>query len=191
MIIDLLPETERQSWHISEDLRSRLAELGIPQFQLSCFYKRHVFQALDWCLSRLKESNFILQFIAHGNTDGLGLKATKEFITWSEFRDHLKKINEGLGGDLVVSMIACQDIEGVAIQEIEYPSDPFFGIVGPRIKIGVEDAKRVSKQFYEKMRDGVEVPYIVRDINAEMSQQLLWCHSAQSRRKQKDPTLGL
>lgn len=191
VIIDLLPETERQSWRISEELRQHLAELGIPQFQLSCYYKKHVFQALEWCLHRLKGSSFVLQFTAHGNSDGVGMKATSEFIRWDELRGPLQTINRDLDGDLVVNMIACQGIEGVRIQSLEDPQDPFFGIVGPMIKIEIEDAKTVCNRFYEKLRDGVEIPIIVHDINAEEHKDMLWCHSAQLRRRQSGASLGL
>ena len=189
VIIDLLPEAERQSWRISEELRAHLASLGIPQFHLSCYSKKHVFEALDWCLNRLKESNFILQFTAHGNDKGIGLKATSEFVAWSELRKPLQNINKAIQGDLIVSMISCQGIEGAKIQTIEDPSDPFFGIVGPEIKIGVDEAKLVCKRFYDKLCDGIEIPYVVRDINVELNKKVLWCHSTQLHRQQDETKL--
>lgn len=191
VIIDLLPEVERQSWRISEELRQHLAQLGIPQMQLSCFYKKHVFQALDWCLVRLKGSSFVLQFTAHGNADGVGMKATNEFIRWDELREPFLKINRGLQGELIVNMIACQGIEGVSIQTLEDPQEPFFGIVGPQIKIEVDDAKTVCNLFYEKLRDGIEIPYIVRDINDYLKKDVLWCHAAQRRRRENGGSLGV
>jgi hypothetical protein len=191
VIIDLLPEGERQSWRISEELRQHLAQLGIPQMQLSCFHKKHVFQALDWCLDRLKGSSFVLQFTAHGNDQGVGMKATSEFIKWEELREPFQKINRGLQGELVVNMIACQGIEGVGIQTLEDPLDPFFGIVGPQIKIEVSEAKTVCNQFYEKLRDGIEIPYIVRDINVSLKKDVLWCHAAQRRRQKSGGSLGV
>jgi len=191
LIIDLLPEDERKAWQISDDVRIHLHSLGVPQLQMSCFYKKHVFQALDNCLARLKDANFILQFTAHGNTDGLGVKSTNEFIAWAELRDALQKINRGMNGDLIVNMIACQGIEGVKVQDLDNPEDPFFGIVGPLIKIDPSLAKTVCKRFYEKMLSAVEIPRIVADINTEQKQQVLWCHSAQLRRRKQNPSLAV
>ena len=182
VIIDLLPEKERNDWRISEDLRTHLAGLGVPQFQLSCYSKKHVFEALDWCLARLKKTNFVLHFSAHGNTDGIGLKATNEFIAWSELSGGLRKINHQMNGDLIVNMIACQGIYGVKIQDLQDPHEPFFGLVGPTIKIAVDVAKVVSNNFYEKMLAGSEIPIIVGDINQAQGSSVLWCQSSQLRR---------
>lgn len=191
VIVDLLPKAERHSWHISEDLSKHLAKLGIPQNQLSCSSEKHVFQALDWCLDKLSSSSFILQFTAHGNNTGIAVNASKELITWEKLREPFQKLNRALQGELIVNMIACQGIEGVRIQTLEDPQDPFFGIVGPLVKIEIDDAKQVCNRFYEKLLEGIEIPYIVRDINASMKKRVIWCHSAQRRRQENGEGLSI
>jgi hypothetical protein len=191
VIIDILPEEERCKWRISEELRSDLASLGIPQFQLSCYYKKHVFDAFEWSAKRLERTNFILHFTAHGNKDGIGLKATSEFIRWDELRDPLKSLNHAMGGNLVLNMLACKGIYGASIQALEDPNDPFFGIIGPLKDIAVSQAKRVAKLFYQKMRDAVQIPKIIQEINQVEKDEVLWCHSSQFRRITSGQELSL
>jgi len=191
VIIDILPEEERKKWAISEGLRSELAALGIPQFQLSCYTKKHVFDALKWCGERLEKANFVLHFTAHGNATGIGLKATNEFIPWKELQAPLNAINQKMEGNLILNMMACQGIYGAAIQTLEDPQDPFFGIVAPLKKIEISQAKRVAKMFYEEMINATEIPHIVIKINQTENDLILWSHSSQSRRKRADSTLSL
>jgi hypothetical protein len=96
-----------------------------------------------------------------------------------------------MNGDLVVNMIACQGIYGVKIQDLEDPNDPFFGIVGPTLKIEVDVAKRVCNRFYEKMLTGTEIPNIVAEVNRDEGRDVLWCHSSQLRRRKKSADLSL
>jgi len=182
IIIDLLSEAERRKFQISEDLRSDLAALGIPQFHLSCYNKDHVFQALNWSADRLRTANFVLHFTAHGNKDGIGLKATNEFIPWQELRGSLQNLNKKMEGNLIVNMMACKGISGVSIQSFEDPAEPFFGIIGPVKDIDIFRAKAIGKTFYEKMLNGIQIPTIVLGINNAEGETVLWCNSSQLRR---------
>jgi hypothetical protein len=182
VIIDILPEVERHQWAISEGLRSDLASLGVPQIQVSCYNKKHVFDAFKWSAKRLEKTNFILHFTAHGNETGIGLKATNEFISWQELCDPLKSLNQEMGGNLVLNMLACKGIYGASIQALEDPNDPFFGIIGPLKNIAVSQSKRVAKMFYEEMKNAVEIPNIIMKINQVEKDDVLWCHSSQLKR---------
>jgi hypothetical protein len=191
VIIDILPEEERKKWAVSEELRRHLATLGIPQFQLSCYTKAHVFEAFQWCARRLEKARFVLQFTAHGNKDGIGLKATGEFISWAELSASLKSLNQRMRGSLILNMVACKGIYGAGIQAIEDPDDPFFDIVGPLKNIGFVQAKRIAKIFYQEMLNAVEIPHIVMKINQAENEAVLWCRSAQLRRKPPGEDLSL
>lgn len=179
VIIDLLPPHERQQWHLSEDLRDWLAERGVNQVQVSCYTKRHVFDALDWSFNRLSHKNFILHFTAHGNTQGIGLKRTNEFISWDELRKPLQRLNQALDGDLIINMTACKGFHGTQIQSLEDANKPFFGLVGPTKDIAPEAARKASEQFYDGILDGGDIPKIVQDINAAAGDQIVWCRSSQ------------
>jgi hypothetical protein len=181
IIIDLLPEEERRKYCVSEGLKSHLADLGIPQFQLSCSNKAGLFQALEWCANRIPTANFVLQFTAHGDKDGIWLNATNEFVPWQEFRNSLRDLNQKMKGNLVVNMLACKGIFGASIQNLDNPSDPFFGIIGPLEDIEFDQAKRVAKMFYEEMRNAKDIPKIVKKINDTEGTEVLWCHSSQLR----------
>jgi hypothetical protein len=183
IIIDLLPEEERREYCVSEGLKNHLADLGIPHFQLSCSNKVGLFEALEWCANRVATAKFVLQFTAHGDKDGIWLNATNEFVPWNEFGSSLQDLNQKMKGNLVVNMLACKGIFGASIQNLENPSDPFFGIIGPLDDIEFDQAKRVAKMFYEEMRNAMDIPDIVRKINDIEGMEVLWCHSSQLRRQ--------
>jgi len=190
VIIDLLPESERIRWRITEDLEKDLTSLRFPQYTISCASKKDVFDAFEWCVKHVKEKNFILQFTAHGNQSGIGLKATSEFIAWKELRPGLTQLNSAMSGNLILNMVACKGIYGTDIQLLEDPADPFFGIVGPLHNIEVAQAKRVSTAFYKEMVTATEIPSIVAGINKAEGSNVLWCISSQMRRQRSGQELA-
>jgi hypothetical protein len=179
VIIDLLPCNERQAWHLSEDLRDWLAEQGVEQFHLSCYSKRHVFEALKWACDRASTTSFILHFTAHGNESGIGLKATKELITWAELTEPLKQLNARMNGDLVINMTACQGFKAVDIQSLDDENDPFYGLVGPTCSPDPELARRCAKQFYKGILDDGDIPKVVQAINDSEGSMVIWCRTHQ------------
>jgi len=179
IIIDLLPANERRDWRLSEDLRDWLADQGVEQFHLSCYTKDHVFQALEWAITRAATTSFILHFTAHGNVSGIGLKATNELITWDELRSPLKRLNSTFGGDLLVNMTACQGFNAVDIQKLEDPDEPFYGLIGPTCSPAPELARRMSQAFYRGLLDGTDIPKIIQDINASEGVNVIWSRTHQ------------
>jgi len=182
IIIDLLPANERRDWHLSEDLRDWLADQGIEQFQLSCYSKKHVFEALEWSITRAASASFVLHFTAHGNPSGIGLKATNELITWEELRSPLQRLNSAFGGDLLVNMTACQGFKATDIQKLEDPADPFYGLIGPTCSPSPELARRMSQAFYQGLLDGVDIPQVIQQINTSERGNVIWCRTHQHKR---------
>lgn len=182
IIIDLLPANERRDWHLSEDLRDWLADKGVEQFQLSCSTKEHVFQALDWSIARAAATSFVLHFTAHGNANGIGLKASNELITWNDLRSPLQRLNSAFGGDLLVNMTACQGFNATDIQNLVDPADPFYGLIGPTCSPSPELARRMSQAFYQGLLDGKDIPQVIQQINVSEGGNVIWCRTHQHKR---------
>ena len=174
-IVDGLPQNERVRWQLAENLADHLAAKGVQNQTARCNSRVGIEDGLAHFVKRAREgTKFAMHFICHGNADGLGLKATREFIPWQELTEDLRKINDAMEGQLTVNMSSCQGLHGV---EIISPSDglPFFGLVGPKEKIGIETAERISKIYYDLQLDGMEVDEAVQQINKIEGRDLLCC----------------
>lgn len=174
-IIDGLPQHERDRCQLSKNLADHLAAKGVQQETALCNNKAGIAKGLDHFVRRAREgTKFAMHFVCHGGVDGLLLKGTGEFIPWQELAEDLRKINDAMEGQLTVNMSSCQGLHGV---EIVSPSDglPFFGLVGPKEKIRIETAERVSKMYYDLQLDGMEVDEAVQQINKIEGRDLLCC----------------
>ena len=129
--------------------------------------------------TRLSRKNFVLHFTAHGNTAGIAIKSTSEFISWAELRAPLQSVNNSLSGDLIINMTACKGFHGVHIQSLEDPEEPFFGLVGPIKDIAPEAARKAGEQFYAGLLEGDDIPNIICNINKAAGEQIVWCRSSQ------------
>lgn len=181
VIIDLLSPLERSAWRISEDLSAFFASKELPSFQLSCFEKNHVSQALAWCISRAATHSSILHIVAHGNQSGIGLKHRNELLTWDELRLPLQTLNHKMSGHLILNLTSCEGFNGTAIQDLQDLNEPFFGIIGPLAKIEFNVAKRVNEAFYQGLLNGEDIPMIVETIDTAEGGNVIWCRSSQYR----------
>ena len=184
LIIDLLSDSERKNHRISEATGHSLATNGIPQLQMNCSLKRHVFEALNLALSRTQQNSFVIHFTAHGCKRGIGNNEGLDLVTWGELRQPLAKINAAFNGDLIVNMIACEGIHGLKIDDLMDPAAPFYALIGPTCKLGYSEARKVCLKFYTKLLTTTQIPLVVKEINAEANKRILWARSSQSMRNE-------
>lgn len=186
-IIDALPNSERSTWKISEQLKEFLASKGIQQECAECSSKQGFFRGIEYFVNKASRGDlFCLHFICHGNSGGLGIKETGEYIPWEEFRDALASLNQSMNGRLMLNLSSCQGIHGVKIVDPTVKETPFFGLVGPKQKISVPDAIRVNEMFYLKQIEGFEIPEAVTAINREFGTEILYSITSEFYRRVKN-----
>jgi len=179
-VIDGLPADERKNWKTSDSLIHFLTENGIEQLLSLCNDKNMLLQSLEY-FEKLAGNGkkFCLHIICHGNSEGIGLKATNERIKWKEFREKLSIINKLMNQSLIVNMTSCFGLHGIKIVDEHSTDYPFFGLIGPSQKIGVKRADRINKLFYSKQLEGKQVQEIVKEINKEIGTEQIYCISSE------------
>lgn len=72
----------------------------------------------------------LVHISAHGSNDGIQL-SDGYIMPWCDLREHLRPVNEALGGSLVVCMSSCEGYSGIrmAMTNDETPL-PFFALIG-------------------------------------------------------------
>ncbi|MGA6828118.1 hypothetical protein ACO9S2_10945 [Nitrospira sp. NS4] len=106
---------------------------------ISCIVKTAIsLQAFNACLKiGLSEAmslrpGFIplLHISAHGNTDGIQL-SDGYVMPWAELKEHLRPVNQALGGSLVVCMSSCEGYSGIRMAMHPEENDlPYLALIG-------------------------------------------------------------
>lgn len=179
-IIDCLPENERQDFRLSQDLMDFLAKQGIHQTTSICENKKLVIATLNH-LKKVANSGtkFFLHFISHGYEKGLWIKSTKEDIYWSEFKKHLKEINDILGGTLTINMTSCFGLHGIKIVDENSTDYPFFGLIGYSKELEVDKGKKINELYYSKLLDNKKINEAVDEIKQELNTSDIYCITSQ------------
>ena len=179
-VIDALPAIERQKHAISKDLITFLGQEGVPQELAECGNRGSVLDALDHFLIKGQDGMlFCLHIVCHGDKTGLWVKATKEEILWDDLRPSFLAINRALKGRLIVNMTSCEGLYGIKITSLQDSEQPFFGLIGPRREIGVDEAKELCWAFYNRMLGGEAINELIPAINNERGEEVLFNVSAQ------------
>jgi hypothetical protein len=95
IILDFLSKEERNNNDISGKLQKVLQDNG---YNSTPYYLENK-EDLFYCLNNLEKEakngkRYCLHIVAHGNSDGIGFKHTKEFVSWSELGNHFVNLNE-------------------------------------------------------------------------------------------------
>lgn len=179
-IIDCLSEKERSKWNLANDLMDYLAYLGIEQEQSKCDNKKMFLSSMKYFLTRASNGEkFCMHIISHGNKNGIGFKNPIKMILWDEFRKFLYNVNGAMGGKFIVNMTSCFGLHGIKIIDLSLSNFPFFGLVGPSIKIGFKEVKELNKLFYLKQTEGKGIPKVISELNKENGKELLYSITSQ------------
>ncbi len=72
----------------------------------------------------------LLHISAHGNAQGIQL-SDGYLMSWQELKDHLRPVNQALGGSLVVCMSSCEGYAGIRMaMHLDEVDLPYFALIG-------------------------------------------------------------
>ena len=164
-ILDCLSQTERDDYRISEDLMNYLAGQGIKQLQAKCQNRNMVNSAFSY-LERLAESGFrfCLQIVSHGTEKGLWIGETDDDILWDELKDKFESLNSKLDNSLIVNMSTCKGLNGIKIVNENEDKFPFFGLIGCKRDLSIDEAKKTNELIYSKLLKGKDVSIIINEV---------------------------
>lgn len=119
-------------------------------------------------LKRLLENNLrpFLHFEIHGENSGLGLVlSNRELVTWTEVGSVTRSINTTLNNELFISLATCKG--AYILKSINDPCmvAPFWGIIGPKAEILLNDVIEDFTAFYTEFLTGFNLQKSIDALN--------------------------
>jgi len=159
---------------------------------LTCVVKTAIsLQAFDACLKiglsevmkQLPGFVPLLHISAHGNRQGIQL-SDGYLMPWYELREHLRPINQALGGSLVVCMSSCQGYSGVQMaMHPEDPDLPFHAIVGSTNKPTWAETAVGYATFYHQLCRGEHISDAVTAMQVASGNEMFFLQHASNSRQ--------
>lgn len=182
-IIDFLPEADRKRYQLAQKLMAYLAKNGVEQNCLTCRTRKGFFAALQWlAIESSKGRKFTLQFIGHGETNGLDMP-DDTLASWKNVGSYLSRICPETISRSVLNMTCCWGINAIKIVDHLPLETCFFGVLGPAREIYFTEGYKLNTKFYKKMFAGTPINKIVTEINGEFGQRILYNITAAGYRK--------
>jgi len=147
-------------------------------------------QAFDACLkiglseamSNLPGFIPLLHISAHGDTHGIQL-SDGYIMAWGELREHLRPINQALGGSLVVCMSSCEGYSGIRMaMDTDESELPFYALVGTGNKPTWGETAVGYATLYHQLCRGEHINEAVNAMQVASGNHMFWVqHAEQSR----------
>ena len=148
-VVDTLSRADRQKFDITRPLIDGLGRLGLQQERAEVGNVLGLKAALAHFRDKaVRGTKFCLHFVAHGCEDGIAIGEGQDLLTWEAFRSELRLMNDAMQGQMTVNMTSCRGLYGVRIVDVDDPSFPFFGLVGPKEDLAIPDAREFGLDFY-------------------------------------------
>lgn len=178
VIVDFLPNWDRANEHTSDALSELLHSNGIRHGIQEVNSNQEFIGVLRACAKRTHAGeHFILQLVGHGSADGLVMPDTKLVMNWSVIAPALRQFHPEVISKMILNLSCCKGLNGVKIAN--YLDVPFFGLLGPGKDILFETAFEINDRFYKKMMAGVSVNDIIRQLQAELGEDVVYGITAQ------------
>lgn len=148
-------------------------------------------QAFDACLkiglseamSDLPDSIPLLHISAHGDKEGIQLSDGHR-IPWNTLREHLRPINQALGGSLIVCMSSCEGYMGVRMAMFpEDPDLPYHALIGSGSQATWAETAVAFATFYHQLCRGEHLSVAVDAMRIASGNQMFWLEHAENTRK--------
>jgi hypothetical protein len=99
----------------------------------------------------------VVHISAHGNSHGIQLSDGYQ-MSWAELRDHLRPVNQAIGGVLVVCMSSCEGYSGIRMaMHLEDSELPYFALVGCGSQPTYSETAVGYATFYHQLWRGVHI----------------------------------
>ncbi len=160
---------------------------GIP-----CILKTAIsLQAFDACLkiglaeamASLQGFIPVLHISVHGDKEGIQLSNGYN-MNWGELREHLRPVNQALGGSLVVCMSSCEGYMGVRMAM--YPEDlhlPYYALIGCSDKPTWSETAVAFATLYHQLCRGEHVTSAVEAMRVASGNGQFWLEHAENSRQ--------
>ncbi len=159
---------------------------------IKCVVKTAIsLQAFDACMKiglveeMSVRSGFIplLHISAHGSSDGIQL-SDGHVIPWDELREHLRPVNDALGGSLVVCMSSCEGYSGIRMAMTNDQSPlPFFALIGCSEKPTWGETAVAYATLYHQLWRGEYVSDAVSAMCIASGNQMFFLQHAENSRQ--------
>lgn len=172
-ILDCLSQKERDDFRISEDLMNYLASQNIEQLQTKCQNRKMVENAFYY-MKNLAQSGlrFCLQIVSHGTENGLWIGETSDNILWDELKDNFESLNHKMNNTLIINMSTCKGLNGIKIVDEHSNHYPFFGLIGCKRDLNIDEAKESNELIYSKLLEGKDVSNIITEVQTHFQQKI-------------------
>jgi hypothetical protein len=180
VILDLLSDTERTNWKITQELDATLTGERFSTQIINLSTKQELLDTLAQLTTESKAGKrYMLHFVGHGNKDYIGFKHTGEIITWSELEGPLQTLNMAADASLVLNMTTCKGLNVIKAVNHMTATKPFFGIVGYSADLDYRVGIQASKIFYLGMSSGLHINEALSKVQKDTGDDKFLCITAQ------------
>jgi len=129
----------------------------------------------------------LVHISAHGDLDGIQL-SDGCVIPWAELKEHLRPVNQALGGSLVVCMSSCEGYAGVRMaMHVDEPDLPYFALIGCGAKPTWGETAVAYATLYHQLWRGEHVDDAVAAMRVSSgNDQFFMSHAEKSRQSYID-----
>jgi hypothetical protein len=125
----------------------------------------------------------LLHISAHGDREGIQL-SSGHVLTWQSLRDHLRPVNEALGGGLVVCMSSCEGYNGVRMAMFpEDPALPYYALIGCGKSPTWSEAAVAFATLYHQLHRGEHISSAVAAMRVASGNDSFWLEHAENSRE--------
>lgn len=125
----------------------------------------------------------LLHVSAHGNTDGIQL-SDGYVMPWTELKDHLRPVNQALGGSLVVCMSSCEGYAGICMaMHLHEPDLPYFALIGCGAKPTWGETAVAYATLYHQLWRGEHINDAVQAMRVASGNNHFFLEHAQTARQ--------
>jgi hypothetical protein len=173
-IVDFLPVGQRRAYGLSERLCRLLERNRIVWERADCATAQGFVGALlNFAHQSKKERSFALQFIGHGETDGLVMPDGK-LLRWVNIAPVFRQFNPRILGGCILNLSCCFGLHGIKLTDHLPEAERFFGLLGPARRIGFGEALKINSKVYRKWASGKRINDIIREVNKEFGESVLY-----------------
>jgi hypothetical protein len=125
----------------------------------------------------------LLHISAHGDREGIQL-SDGEVIQWQSLREHLRPVNQAVGGSLIVCMSSCEGYMGVRMAMFPEDTDlPYYALIGCGSKPTWAETAVAFATLYHQLNRGEHISVAVDAMRVASGNQMFWLEHAENSRQ--------